>query len=47
MQLYVLDTDIIGFVQSEHPLVLEHIKSLPIDASVVTTVITFGEDLSG
>lgn len=47
MKRYVLDTDICGFVQSEHPLVLERMDALHEDASVVTTIITFGEDLSG
>lgn len=47
MRCYILDTDICGFVQSEYPLVMARIKTLPADASVVTTIITFGEDLSG
>lgn len=47
MRLYILDTDIAGFIQSGHPIVLEHIKLLSADSSIVTTIITFGEDLSG
>lgn len=47
MKLYVLDTDTIGFVQNRHPVVMSRIHSLPDDAEVVTTIITFGEDLSG
>lgn len=47
MKRYVLDTDICGFVQSEHPPVLERMGALHQDDSVVTTIITFGEDLSG
>lgn len=47
MKLYVLDTDIAGFVQNEHPAVTERINSLPDADTVVTTVVTFGEDLSG
>ena len=47
MKIYVLDTDICGFVQSSHPKALRHLTSASLDSSVVTTVITFGEDLSG
>jgi hypothetical protein len=47
MKLYVLDTDIVGFVQSEHPAVIERISLLPDDDTVAVTIITFGEDLSG
>ncbi len=47
MKLYVLDTDIAGFLQSGHPKVLDRINSLPSDVSIVTTIVTFGEDLSG
>lgn len=47
MKIYVLDTDICGFVQSSHPDVLRRLASASLDSSVVTTVITFGEDLSG
>jgi tRNA(fMet)-specific endonuclease VapC len=43
----VLDTDISGFVQNEHPTVVERINALPDDDTVATTVVTFGEDLSG
>lgn len=47
MRLYVLDTDISGFVQNEHPTVTARINALPDDDIVATTVVTFGEDLSG
>lgn len=47
MRIYLLDTDIAGFVQQEHPAVMARINSLPEDDWVVTTVVTFGEDLSG
>lgn len=47
MRLYVLDTDISGFVQNEHPTVTARINALPNDDTVATTVVTFGEDLSG
>ncbi|HEY7546534.1 MAG TPA: type II toxin-antitoxin system VapC family toxin [Blastocatellia bacterium] len=44
---FVLDTDICGFVQQAHPTVMSHFNALPADASVVTTIITVGESLSG
>lgn len=47
MRLYVLDTDISGFAQEEHPTVMQHFHSLADDDEVVTTIITFGEDLGG
>ncbi len=47
MKIHVLDTDVIGFVQNNHPTVAEHLSSLSEEDWVVTTVITFGEDLSG
>lgn len=47
MKTYVLDTDICGFVQSSHANVLQHLLAVASDASVVTTIITFGEDLGG
>ena len=47
MKLYVLDTDIAGFVQNEYPSVKKHMDALPYETPVVTTIITFGEDLSG
>jgi tRNA(fMet)-specific endonuclease VapC len=47
VKLYVLDTDIAGFVQRRHPAVMKHLNALPDDAELVTTIITFGEDLSG
>ena len=47
MKLYVMDTDIMGFAFQQHPKVLERIQNLPEDDLIVTTIITFGEDLSG
>src|SRR5262249_56268164 len=47
MTLYVLDTDIVGFAFQRHPTVLQHLQRLPEDDLVVTTIITFGEDLGG
>ena len=47
MALYVLDTDIAGFLQSGHQRVLEKLRRLPEEDSIITTMITFGEDLSG
>ncbi len=47
MKLYVLDTDIAGFVQNDHPTVAAHIDGLPEEDMLVTTIVTFGEDLSG
>ena len=47
MTLYVLDTDIAGFAFQRHPTVLQRLQRLPEDDLVVTTIITFGEDLGG
>ena len=47
MKLYVMDTDILGFAFQRHSKVLQRIKSLPEDDLIVTTIITFGEDLGG
>lgn len=47
MKLYVLDTDISGFVQQRHPSVMQQMHGLSADDEIVTTIITFGEDLSG
>jgi len=47
MTLYVLDTDIVGFAFQRHPTVLQRLERLPEDDLVVTTIITFGEDLGG
>jgi tRNA(fMet)-specific endonuclease VapC len=47
MKLYVMDTDIAGFAFQRHSKVLERIQNLPEDDLIVTTIITFGEDLSG
>ncbi|MEK6410219.1 MAG: hypothetical protein AABN34_25110 [Acidobacteriota bacterium] len=40
MKLYVLDTDIAGFVQHEHPTVLSRINALPDADTLATTIIT-------
>ena len=45
MTLYILDTDIAGFAFQRHPTVLQRLQRLPEDDLVVTTIITFGEDL--
>src|SRR5262249_55486246 len=47
MRLYVLDTDISEFVQNEHPAAMARINALTDDNTVATTIVTFGEDLSG
>jgi len=47
MPLYVLDTDLIGFVQHEHPTVMQNMRARQGTDPGVTTIITFGEDLSG
>lgn len=47
MKLYVLDTDIAGFVQQGHSSVLSRINALSDADTLATTVITFGEDLTG
>jgi tRNA(fMet)-specific endonuclease VapC len=47
MRLYVMDTDIAGFALQQHQAVLRRIRSLSEEDLVVTTIITFGEDLSG
>lgn len=44
---YVLDTDTIGFAQQFHPSVLGRINRLAAGDLVVTTIVTFGEDLGG
>lgn len=47
MKLYVFDTDIVGFASQQNPSVLQRIGRLSQEDSVVTTIITFGEDLGG
>ncbi len=47
MKLYVLDTDVAGFVQSHHQRVTERINSLPDEDTIAVTVVAFGEDLGG
>jgi tRNA(fMet)-specific endonuclease VapC len=43
----MLDTDTIGFVQQEHPTVMQNMRARQGSDPAVTTIITFGEDLSG
>ena len=45
--LYVIDTDTIGFVMNDYPAVVQRIHSLTEGDEVVTTIITFGETVSG
>ncbi len=47
MKLYVLDTDLCGFAQQEHPKILQRFQRLAADDEVVTTIVTVGEDISG
>lgn len=44
---YVLDTDTTGFAQQFYPNVMGRIRRLPAGDVAVTTIVTFGEDLSG
>ena len=47
MKLYIMDTDIVGFLLQHHPNIVRRIESLAEDDLIVTTIITIGEDLSG
>ena len=47
MTLYVLDTDIAGLALQKRAEVLQRLRGLPAEDQVVTTIITFGEDLGG
>src|SRR6266404_461442 len=47
MKLYVLDTDLCGFAQQEHPKILQRFQRLAADDEVVTSIVTVGEDISG
>ncbi len=47
MKLYIMDTDIVGFFLQHHPKIVQRIESLAEDDLIITTIITFGEDLSG
>lgn len=47
MKLYIFDTDVAGFVQQKHPKVTARIDALDDEDTFATTVVTFGEDLSG
>ncbi len=47
MSTYILDTDIVGFVQQAHPTVLQHLRALSSADVVATTIITMEEDIGG
>lgn len=47
MRLYILDTSVCGFVQNRHPTIMRYIDALSEEDELVTTIINFGEDLSG
>jgi tRNA(fMet)-specific endonuclease VapC len=47
MPLYVFHTDISGFIQEDHPAVLRHLEALADEDRLVTTIITFNEDIRG
>jgi tRNA(fMet)-specific endonuclease VapC len=47
MKYYILDTDSIGFAMQHHPQMIRRIQNIAPDDQVVTTIITFGEDLGG
>lgn len=45
--IYVLDTDVAGFMQNAFPPLMKRVEALTENDLVVTTIITFGEDLGG
>ena len=47
MSTYILDTDIVGFVQQAHPTVLQYLRALSPADGVATTIITMEEDIGG
>jgi tRNA(fMet)-specific endonuclease VapC len=47
MTAYILDTDIVGFVQQRHPAVLQHLQPLSPADTVATTIVTMEEDIGG
>lgn len=47
MSSYILDTDIVGFVQQAHPTVLRRLHALSPADAVATTIITLEEDIGG
>lgn len=47
MSSYILDTDIVGFVQQGHPTVFQHLRALSPTDAVATTIITIEEDIGG
>jgi tRNA(fMet)-specific endonuclease VapC len=44
---YVFDTDIIGFLMNDYLAVVQHLNSLNESDEAVTTIVTFGETMSG
>ena len=44
---YLLDTDHCSYIQRGHPEVVHRLQSLPLDAEVMTSVITQAELLAG
>ncbi len=44
---YLLDTDHCSYIQRAHPEVVRHLRNLPPEAEVMTSVITQGELLAG
>lgn len=47
MSVYVLDTDIVGFIQQLHPMVLQHLQARSPADTVATTIVTMEEDIGG
>jgi tRNA(fMet)-specific endonuclease VapC len=47
MTAYVLDTDIVGFVQQAHPTVLQRLRTVSSGDTVATTIVTMEEDIGG
>lgn len=45
--IYLFDTDVAGFMQNAFPPLMRRVAALTENDSVVTTIITFGEDLGG
>jgi tRNA(fMet)-specific endonuclease VapC len=44
---YLLDTNHCSYIQQQHPEVITHLRSLPPNTEIVTSVITQGELLAG
>ncbi|MBS1812450.1 MAG: type II toxin-antitoxin system VapC family toxin [Acidobacteria bacterium] len=47
MKYYILDTDSIGFAMQHHPPMIKRMRAIAAEDQLVTTIITFGEDLGG